>query len=77
MTKEELRKRSGYIEAVEKIRNYSKGFTFTLDFSRIPKAKANALRIVLKDCENMGLIESISFGLDIQGNLVEEEYKRI
>lgn len=77
MTKAEFRQSKDYTEAVEKIRNYSKGFRFTLNFSRIPKAKANALRIVLEDCENMGLIESISFGLDIQGNFVEEEYKRL
>ena len=77
MTIQELRESNDYKQAVEKIRNYRKGFTFTINVSNIPQAKANALAIVLHDCCKAGLLKSTSIGLDIHGERVEETFKRI
>lgn len=77
MTKLEFKESKEYTEAIEKIKSYPIGFTFTLKYGEIPKKKGNALKIITRDCIDMGILESISIGLDIQGNFVEEEYKRI
>ena len=77
MTKQELRETNNYKEAVEKIKAYRKGFEFTLNYASIPKAKGNALRIITKDCIDAGIIESISIGLDIEGNFVDETYRML
>ena len=77
MTKQELRETKDYKEAIEKIKGYRKGFEFTLNYGSIPKAKENTLRIITKDCIDAGIIESISIGLDIEGNFVEETYRRL
>ena len=76
MTINELRQHDEYQKAMEKIKNYSKGFKFTLNYSQIPTAKANALKIIMRDCEENGLIESVSMGLDLMGNLMEETFIR-
>lgn len=77
MTKAEFRKSKEYKESMEKIKNYPKGFTFSLKYGEIPKAKGNALRILTEDAIKNGILESISIGLNIHGEFVEEEYKRL
>ena len=77
MTKEEFRKSNEYAESMQKIKNYPKGFTFSLNYGEIPKAKGNALRVLTEDTIKNGILETISFGLDINGNCVEEEYRRL
>lgn len=77
MTKAEFRKSKEYKESMEKIKKYPKGFTFSLKYGEIPKAKGNALRILTEDCIKNGILESISIGLNIHGEFVEEEYKRL
>jgi hypothetical protein len=77
MTKQELRETKDYVDAVEKIKSYRKGFEFTLNYANIPKAKGNALRIITKDCIDAGIIESIGIGIDLQGNFCDETYKRL
>ena len=77
MTKQELRETKDYKEAVEKIKGYKKGFEFTLNYGSIPKAKGNALKIITKDCIDVGILESISIGLDIEGNFIDETYRRL
>ena len=76
MNKAEFRKSKEYSDMVDRIKGYPTGFKFILKYGEIPKGKANALKIITKDCIDMGILESISIGLDIQGNFVEEEYKR-
>ena len=77
MTKEEFRMSQEYAESMQKIKNYPKGFTFSLKYGEIPKAKGNALRILTEDAIKNGILETISFGLNIQGDCVEEEYRRL
>ena len=77
MTITQFRNSKEYKEAINKIKAYSIGFTFTLKYEKIPVGKCNALRIITNDCINIGILESISIGLDIQGNITDETYKRI
>ena len=77
MTIISFRKSKEYEEAIGKIKAYPIGFTFTLKYEEIPAGKCNALRIITKDCIDIGILESISIGLDIQGNITDETYKRI
>lgn len=77
MTKSEFRQSKEYTEMMDKIRSYTKGFTFTLHYGEIPKAKGNALRIITEDAIDKGILESISIGLTLQGDPVEETYRRL
>ena len=77
MTIQELRSSKDYIEAVEKIKGYPIGFEFTLNYSEIPKAKGNALKIITEDLIDDGILKSVAIGIDVQGNLCNETYKRI
>lgn len=77
MTREQLRKTTDYTEAMNKIRKYSKGFQFTLYYSEIPKVKANALKILMNDCIKCGLVESISIGVTIQGDIADETFRKL
>jgi hypothetical protein len=54
-------------KAIDKIKNYPKGFEFTINYSSIStKAKENGLKYVLKKAKDMGLIECIATGLTIE-----------
>lgn len=77
MTELEFKQSKEYNDAIEKIKNYPIDFTFILKYSEIPDEKANALKIITRDCIAMGILESVSIGLDIQGEFVEEKYKRV
>lgn len=77
MTEAEFRKSKEYAESMQKIKSYPKGFTFSLKYGDIPKAKGNALKILTEDCIDNGILESISIGLNIHGEFVEEQYRRL
>ena len=77
MSKSEFKKSKEYRDMIDKIKGYPIGFTFTLKYGEIPEKKGNALRIITRCCIEMGILESISICLDIQGNFVEEQYRRI
>lgn len=77
MTVEQLRKSEEYFKALDKIRKYSKGFRFTLFYSDIPRAKANALEILMHDCIKMGLVESVSIGISLQGDKADETFRKL
>lgn len=77
MTKSEFRQSNEYREMMDKIKGYTKGFTFTLHYGEIPKAKGNALRIITEDSIKEGILESISFGLTLHGEPVDETYRRL
>ena len=77
MTIQELRQNKDYAEAMSKINKYPKDFTFTLNYSAIPKGKANALRIIMQDCIENGIVESVSIGLALNGEQTDETFKRL
>ena len=77
ISKSEFRDSKEYREMIDKIKGYPIGFTFTLKYAEIPKKKGNALKVITSDCIELGILESISIGLDVQGNFVEEHFKRI
>lgn len=77
MTITEVRQSKEYTKCVNKIKKYKKGLQFTLYAERIPKPQWNALMIVLDDCVESGLLENISFGIDLDMNVTEKTYKRI
>lgn len=76
MTKEELRAHPEYFKCMEKIRGYRPGFRFRMNWTEIPTAKANALKIVLEDATKAGYIESISLIFNWDSDLAETIYKR-
>ena len=77
MTIQELRQTKDYAEVMSKIKKYPKNFTFTLNYAEIPKGKANALRIMMQDCIDGGIIESVSIGLALNGEQTDETFKRL
>lgn len=76
MTKQEFREHPEYFKAKEKIIAYPKGYKFKIRICTMTQAKLNAMKILLQDCENEGLIENLSIDLDLQGNITEYEYVR-
>ena len=57
-------------KCVDKIRNYPKGFEFTLYYNRMSMGQYNAMQIITKKAIDEGLIECKSIGLsfeDIRG----------
>lgn len=76
MTRMELRTHPGYIEAYTKIRNYSSGFEFRVDYSIMPIPKRNAMLILLEDAKDAGLIESIKMDFTWDLQLVGETFRR-
>lgn len=77
MTRVELRREPGYIDAHKKIENYKNGFKFTIYYNEIPLPKRRAMIYLLDDCEKEGLIESISIGISLTGERTEETFVRV
>lgn len=77
MTIQELRRSKDYADIINKIKKYPKDYTFTLNYSEIPKAKVNALRIIMQDCIERGIVESIAIGLAMNGEQTDETFKRL
>ena len=77
MTIQELRNHEEYTLCFNKIRAYPKGFEFTLNYAQIPRAKANALKIVMKDAIEQGLLESVATGVALDGTFTDETFRKI
>lgn len=77
MTRNELRNHPEYAQAMNKIRSYRKGFEFTLNYAKIPTPQANALKIIMEDAIEIGLIESIAIGLALDGTFTDETYRKV
>lgn len=73
MTIQEFRKSDDYKQTKEKIKRYEKGFKWTMFWQTIPTGKANALKILLRDCVKEGIIKSVSVGYGIDNGLIETE----
>lgn len=76
MTREELRQHDEYRVAMKKIRSYTPGFEFTLHYDRMPTPTANALKIVMADAIQEGLLESIAIDLSIDLKQTAETFRR-
>ena len=76
MTKTELRAHPEYKSSMDKIKAYHPGFTFRMDWTQIPTAKGNALKIIMKDAIAAGYLESVSFELSLDGTPTAESYRR-
>lgn len=77
MTRDELRREPGYIEAHKKIESYKKGFEFTVYYNEMPAAKRRAMEYLLDDCEKEGLIESIAIGVSLELERTDETFVRL
>ena len=77
MTAQELRNHPEYKVCMDKIKAYRKGFEFTLEWSQIPRAKANALKIVMQDAYEQGLVDIIAFGLALDGTETSRTFKKL
>ena len=77
MTREELRNHKEYTLCFNKIRAYKKGFEFTVNYAAIPTPQANALRIVLRDATEYGLIEPIATDLSIDLKETAVTYRKL
>ena len=77
MNRVEFRESKEYKDAVERIKSYSKGFNFTLPYYKMTKGQKNAMHIIVDDCIKEKIIDSVSFGLDLTGNITEETFIRL
>lgn len=77
MTITELRQSEEYRTCMDKIRKYKTGFEFTIPFYRMSKGQANAMHRILRDAYDEGLIESVSFVLNLEGECTEETWRRL
>jgi hypothetical protein len=62
---------------MNKIKKYPKGFKFTLQWHQIPKAKANALRIIIQDATEQGLLEQIATELSLELEVTAETFRKL
>lgn len=76
MTVHELRAHPEYKVCMDKIKNYREGFEFTVRFDLMREGQANAMKVILRDAVNQGLIESMAIGLSVEGVITDEKYRR-
>lgn len=70
----EFKESKEYAELMGKIKNYSKGFKFTIPYYKMTKGQKNAINIIIHDCVNEKIITSVSVGLDLEGDITEETF---
>lgn len=77
MNATEFRNHHEYVKAMDKIKSYRKDFEFTIEFSEIPKPKANALKLIMSDAIALGLVKSVATYLSLDLDVTAETFKRI
>lgn len=77
MTAREYKNSQEYENSIKKIRNYPKGFKFTLPYYKMTQGQKNAMDIITNDSIKEKLIESVSIGLSLSGEIVEETFVRL
>lgn len=77
MTVQEVRNHKEYAICFKKITSYPKGFTFTLYWQNIPKPQANALKIVMQDACEQGLLDVTEFLLALDGTETGRTYVKL
>ena len=73
----EFRAHPEYKKCMDKIISYRKGFVFTVDYTQMSTAKANALKIVMADAVKAGYLDLLSIGLALDGTETDETFKRL
>lgn len=76
MTTEQLRTHPEYEKCMGKIKNYRPGFRLTIDYTKIPRAKANGLRCILRDACKLGLLECVATGVALNCEITDETFRR-
>lgn len=77
MNKNEFKESKEYKDAVKKIKGYSKGFNFTIPYYKMTQEQKNAMHIITSDCVKEKIIDSMSFGLNLAGEITEETFIRL
>ena len=77
MNIDQLRNTAEYARCMNKIRSYKSGFEFTLQYDEIPRKTGNALRIIMRDACNAGLIEMLATDISIDCEITAETYRRM
>ena len=77
MNRMEFKKSNEYKEMIEKIKGYSKGFKFNIPYYKMTTGQKNAMYIVIDNCIKEKIIEIVSIGLDLSGNVTEEMFVRL
>lgn len=77
MNRMEFKESNEYKKMIEKIKSYSKGFRFNIPYYKMTTGQKNAMHIVTNDCIKEKIIESVSFGLDLSGNVTEQMFVRL
>lgn len=77
MTGQEFINSQEYADMIAKVKGYSIGFEFNIPYYKMTSAQRNAMEIVMCDCVESGIIESVAVSLDLDGKVTEEKFKRI
>ena len=77
MTVAEVRNHPEYTFCMDRIKSYPKDFEFTLEWFKIPKPQANALKIVMQDAVEQGLLDVTEFLLALNGTETGRTYKKL
>lgn len=77
MTRQEFINSQEYADMITKVKGYSIGFEFSIPYYKMTPAQKNAMEIVMCDCVESGLIESVAVSFDLDGKVTEEKFKRI
>lgn len=65
-----------YKKCMDKIEGYRPGFEFTMDWTQIPRAKGNALRIILLDAVRAGYLDVVALYPGLDGEVERATYRR-
>lgn len=77
MTKTEFRNSAIYKKYMERIKGYSKGYNFTIPYYKMTRPQINAINVILNDAVKAKIIDSMSFGINLEGEITEETYMRL
>lgn len=77
MTAKGFRNSQEYENTVSKIKGYSKSFKFILPYYKMTQCQKNAIDIIANDCIKEKIIESVSIGLSLSGEVTEEIFVRL
>lgn len=77
MTKPEFRNSTVYKKYMERIKGYSKGYNFTIPYYKMTRPQINAINVILNDAVKAKIIDSMSFGINLEGEMTEATYIRL